>query len=605
MNPFYRAFFGFVFVAASISLAHAGPSHAIAMHGEPKYDENFTHLDYVNPDAPKGGELRLWASDTFDNLNPFILKGLTADGASGYIFDTLMESTGDEPFTVYGLVAQSIETPKDRSWVVFHLRKIARFNDGVPITADDVVWTFNTLVEKGHPFYRFYYTAVEKVEKLDDHTVKFTFGEGDNRELPLIVGQLPVLPKHYWQDKKFSRTTLEPPLGSGPYTVKKVDPGRSIVYERVKDYWARDLPVKKGRHNFDRIKVDYYRDSTVALEAFKAGEYDWRLENTAKLWATGYDFPALNEGRVKKVEIPHMRSTGMQGFAFNIRQPIFSDPRVRRALAYAYNFELANKQLFHGQYTRTASYFSNSRLASTGLPTGAELKVLEPFRGKVPEEVFTTEYLPPAFPEARGRDPFAKSTRTNLRVAIKLLSEAGWKVNKSGKLVNKNGERMEFEILLINPAFERIALPFVKNMEKLGIVARVRTVDATQYENRLREFDFDMTVAVFGQSQSPGNEQGDYWGSESAKTPGGKNIIGIADPVIDELVDKVIASADREELETNCRALDRVLLWGHYLIPNWHTRNHRVAYWNKFGRPEVNPPYDLPRDAWWALDAVK
>lgn len=583
----------------------AAPSHAIAMHGDFKYRAGFANFDYVNPAAPKGGEIKLSARDTFDTLNPFTLKGIAASSI-GWTYDTLLVKSADEPFTMYGLVAESIDTPPDRSRVVFKLRAEAKFHDGAPITADDVVFTFETLTKKGNPSYRFYYSGVAKVSAVDKRTVRFDFKPGDNRELPLILGELPVLPRHYWAKRDFEKTTLEPPLSSGPYKVASVEPGRSIVYERVKEWWGKDLPVAKGMYNFDRVRIDYYRDDTVSLEAFKAGEYDWRLENTAKLWATEYAFPAAKEGRVKVEKIPHMQSTGMQGFAFNVRRPFFADVRVRKAISSAFNFELANKQLFHGQYTRTRSYFSNSELASSGLPAGRELEILSKFKGRVGEEVFAAEYAPSFFAEEAGdADPFAKSLRANLREASALLKEAGWTVGGDGKLANAKGERLAFEILLYNPAFERISLPFAKNLERLGIEASVRTVDATQYENRMQDFDFDMVVAVFGQSQSPGNEQRDFWKSESAKTKGGRNIIGIADPVVDELVEMVVAAPDRKELVARTRALDRVLLRGYYVVPNWHIRYHRVAWWDKFGKPEVDPPYDLPLEAWWSRAAEK
>jgi microcin C transport system substrate-binding protein len=487
-----------------------------------------------------------------------------------------------------------MEVPEDRSWVIFNLRPQAKFHDGSPITADDVVFSLSTLREKGQPFFRFYYGGVDKVEKLGERRVRFTFKAGDNRELPLIVGQMPILSQKYWSSRDFSQSTLEAPLGSGPYRVESFEPGRFIRYERVKDFWAKDLPVLKGQYNFDSIRYDFYRDSTVALEAFKAGEYDFRAENAAKDWATGYEFPAVQSGEVIKAEIPHERPTGMQGFIYNIRRDIFSDPRVRRALAYAFDFEWANKNLFYGQYTRTKSYFSNSELASTGLPQGHELELLEPHRAKLPAEVFTKTYAPPTT-DGSG------NIRDNLRTAMQLLREAGWTV-KNGKLVDAQGRPFTFEILLNQPNWERISLPFVRNLERLGVTASVRTVDTAQYKNRTDAFDFDMTVEVFPQSNSPGNEQADFWGSHSAKEPGGRNTIGIADPVIDELIDKVIAAPTREALVARTRALDRVLLWHHYVIPNWHLNYDRVAYWNKFGRPETVPEQGYQFMSWWAAE---
>ncbi|MEQ8165241.1 MAG: extracellular solute-binding protein, partial [Alphaproteobacteria bacterium] len=409
--------------------------HGIAMHGTTKYGPDFTHFDYVNPDAPKGGTARMAAIGTFDSLNPFILKGTAAAGI-GAIHDTLMANSGDEAFSEYGLIAKSIEVPADRSWVIFNLHEEARFSDDSAITADDVIFSFDTLSHKGHPFYRAYYGSVAEAEKLGPHRVRFSFKPGENRELPLILGQLPVLSKAYWTAADFEKTTLEPPVGSGPYTVAELDPGRSITYRRNPEYWARSLPVRRGTNNFDVIRYDYYRDNTVALEAFKAGEYDFRRENSSKNWATAYDFPAVEDGRVKVEEIPNDVPTGMQGFAFNIRRSMFMDRGVRWALAHAFDFEWSNKNLFYGAYERTKSYFSNSELASRGLPLGRELEILNRYRGLVPEEVFTQPYEPPSTKDRRLRD--------NLREALRLLEQAGWMV-RNGQLTNlETGEPMEF-----------------------------------------------------------------------------------------------------------------------------------------------------------------
>ncbi|MCI0429297.1 MAG: extracellular solute-binding protein, partial [Rhodospirillales bacterium] len=455
----------------------------------------------------------------------------------------------------------------------------------------DVIWTFETLKTKGDPFYRAYYASVAKAEALGERRVKFTFEAGDNRELPLIMGQLPVLPKHYWEGRGFEKTTLDIPVGSGPYRIESFEPGRSITYVRDPDYWGKDLPVMGGLNNFERIRYDYYRDSTVALEAFKASNVDFRQENNSKLWATAYDIPQVGSGQIVLLNVPHEIPTGMQGFAMNIRRPLFQDPKVRQALAYAFDFEWSNKNLFYGQYTRTDSYFSNSELAAHGLPVGEELAILEKYRGRIPEEVFTTSYEPPAT-DGSG------SNRDNLRKAAQLLKEAGWSV-KDGRLVDGEGRPFEFEILLSSPDFERIAQPFARSLERLGIAARIRTVDPAQYQNRLDDYDYDMTVEVFGQSLSPGNEQRDFWGSTSADTPGGRNTIGVKDPVVDELVALVISAPSRESLVARTRALDRVLLWGHYIIPHWHIRSFRLAFWDMFGRPAVFPKYGFAFDSWW------
>lgn len=569
--------------------------HGMSMHGDLKYGPGFKHFEYANPAAPKGGDVRLAAIGTFDNLNPFILRGVAAAGLGG-TFDTLMAGSLDEAFSQYGLIAETIEVPADRSWVAFTLRPEARFHDGSPITVEDVIWTLETLKTKGHPFYRSYYKHVFKVEKVGDRKVRFTFDKGNNRELPLIVGQMAVLSKKWWATRDFERTTLEPVLGSGAYRVESVEPGRSIVYRRVKDYWAAKLPVAAGRENFDSMRYDYYRDTTVAVEAFKAGQYDFRLENVARNWATAYTGPAITQGLIKREEIPNEVPTGMQAFVFNQRRPMFRDRRVRQALGHLFDFEWTNRQLFHGAYTRTASYFSNSELAARDLPTPEERVLLEPFRGKVPEDVFTKAYTPPAT-DGSG------NIRDGVRQALALLGAAGWTV-KGQRLVNARGEPMQFEILLSDPTWERISLPFARNLERVGITARVRTVDAAQYQKRLDDFDFDMTAIVWGQSLSPGNEQLDFWHSSTADVPGSRNLAGIKEPAVDRLVELLIAAPDRTSLISRTRALDRVLRWGHHVIPHWHIRVYRVAYWDKFSRPTVSPKYALGFDTWW-VDAKK
>jgi microcin C transport system substrate-binding protein len=566
------------------------------MHGDLKYGPGFTHFEYVNPAAPKGGEVKLHAIGTFDTLNPFILKGVAAAGV-GNVFDTLAIQSADEPFSEYGLVAETIERPADRSWVAYTVRPEARFHDGSPLTAEDVIWTFETLKTKGHPFFRAYYRQVVRAEQVGPRTAKFTFAPGDNRELPLIVGQMPVLSKRYWATRTFEKTTLEPPLGSGPYRIGSVEPGRSITYQRVPDYWAARLPVNAGRDNVDVIRYDYYRDSTVALEAFTGGEYDFREENSAKSWATGYNTPAVRAGLIRKELITNEIPTGMQAYVLNTRRPVFKSPRVRQALAHAFDFEWTNAHLFYGTYTRTRSYFSNSELASRGLPGPGELAVLTPLRGRIPDEVFTTEYRPPSTDRPSG-------LRANLLEALALLRSAGWEVRDTTLVERSTGRPMRFEILLRDAAFERITLPFVKNLERLGITARVRTVDAAQYQYRLDHFDFDVTVSGWGQSLSPGNEQLDFWGSEKADVPGSRNTAGIKDPAVDRLLELVIAAPDRPRLVDRTRALDRVLLWGHYVIPQWHILAFRVAYWDRFGRPAVSPKYSLGFDTWW-VDPAK
>lgn len=578
---------------ADASAVTIGP--AIAMHGDVKYGAGFQHFDYADPAAAKGGDVKLYGIGTFDSFNPFILRGLPA-GVVGSTFDTLTVASADEPFTRYGLVAETIEVPADRSWVAFTLRPEARFHDGSPITIADVIFTFEILVQKGHPLYRSYYASVDKVEQVGERKVKFTFKAGENRELPLIVAELPVLSKKWWEGRDFEKTLLEPPLGNGPYKVEAFEAGRFVTLRRVPDYWAAKLAVNVGRNNFDTIRYDYYRDQTVALEAFKAGEYDIRLENSAKNWATGYDVPALKDGLIRKVELPEERVAPMQGLVFNTRRAIFRDRRVREALGYAFDFEWSNRTLFYGAYARTKSYFDNSELAARGLPEGEELKLLERFRGQVPEEVFTKPFVVPTT-DGSGQ------WRDGQRAALRLLREAGWTA-KDQRLVNAGGEPFSFEILLSEPALERVALPYAENLRRLGIDARVRTVDTAQYQNRSDNFDFDMTVGVFAQSESPGNEQRDFWYSTKADVPGSRNLPGIKDPVVDQLVDLIIAAPDRASLVARTRALDRVLLWGFYLVPQYHNTVDRIAYWDRFAWPKVPSRRGFDLSLWW-LDAGK
>jgi microcin C transport system substrate-binding protein len=571
--------------------AAAAAREGMSLFGDLKYGPGFTHFDYANPQAPKGGTMRFSAIGTFDTLNPFVINGVPAAGI-GMIFDTLSASSEDEPASEYGLVAQSIDLAPDRLSVLYTLRKEARFHDGTPMTPEDVVWTFATLRTKGLPMYRSYYGDVTKVVKEGDRGVRFYFKSAKNRELPQIIGQMPVLSKAYWSGRDFEKTTLDPPLGSGPYTIQSIDPGRSITYRRAADYWGADLPVDKGRYNVDTIRYDYYRDATIALEAFKAGQYDARVENSSKDWATGYDSPALRAGLIKKEQILNQLPSGMQGFGYNLRRPIFQDPRVRDALAYAFDFEWSNKNLFYGAYQRTRSYFDNSELAATGVPQGQELAVLDKFRGQIPDAVFTTEYDPPKY-DGSG------NIRDGLRAALKLLEEAGWTF-KGEKLVNaKTGQPFEFEILLDNPQFERIVLPFVQNLKRMGITARVRTVDTAQYEKRMETFDYDMTVVLFGESLSPGNEQREYWGSQAADEQGSRNLLGVKSKVVDALIEELIQAPDRASLVAHTRALDRVLQYGYYVIPNFHLAAFRVAYWDKFRRPAISPKYALDFDTWW------
>ena len=579
-------------VSAPISAQQVNIAHGIAMHGDLKYSPDFKHYDYVNPSAPKGGDIRLAAIGGYDSFNPFIVKGRSAAGI-GLLYDSLLTSSADEAFSRYGHIAESVEVPEDRSWIIFTLDANARWHDGKPISVEDVIWSFNTLKAQGRPIYRFYYSNVATAEEVGPRKVKFTFTGGENRELPLIISELTILPKHYWEGRDFSKTTLEPPLGSGAYRIASFEPNRSITYERVADYWAEDRPTQVGKNNFGAIRYDYYRDGTVAQEALKAGEYDFRSENGSKAWATAYDIPAVKNGLIKKEELPHNRVAGMQGFVFNTRNSLFQDGNVRRALAYAFDFEWSNEALFYGQYTRTRSFFDNSELAATGLPKGGELKLLESYRGRIPDEVFTQVYAPP-------KTDGSGNIRNNLRDALRLLKAAGWNVDKtSRKLVHTSGQVMAFEILLVDPQFERIVLPFKQNLERLGVDVKVRIVDTAQYQERLNSYDFEMVVSSWGQSLSPGNEQRDLWGSAAADRNGTRNLAGLKDPIIDELIEKLISAPDRSSLVTATQALDRVLQWQHIVVPNWHIPYDRLVYWNKFGRPTITPDSGAQFFSWW------
>ncbi len=569
------------------------PVHGIAMHGELKYSADFRHFDYVNPEAPKGGALKLSVvANGFDSFNPFVIRGIPAAGINAYVYDTLLESSADEPFSEYGLIAESVEVPEDRSFVIFNLNQKARFQDGEPITAEDVAFSYRILTTEGHPFYRNYYADVDKVTIENSHRIRFDFAQTNNRELPLILGQMPVLPEHFWQDREFESSGLTVPVGSGPYRIASFDAGRSVTYQRVDDYWAKDLGVRKGRFNFDTISYEYYNDDTVALEAFKAGNFHFRQETSAKNWATAYTGRQFESGDIEKEAIEHHRPTGMQGFIFNTRKPVFQDPLVREALAYGFDFQWANQNLFFGQYTRTSSYFENSDLASSGLPEGRELEILEAYRDQLSPDVFTEAYFPPD--TGNG-----VSLRDNLRTALKLLTEAGYQI-KNGKMIHQEtGKPLAFEILLFQKSFERVVLPFKQNLEKLGIDVSVRLVDSNQYIQRVRSFDFDMITQVLPQSDSPGNEQRDYWHSSNAGVTGSRNFMGVNDPVVDELVNMVIQAPDREELVHRVHALDRVLLHGHYVIPHWHLRRDRVAYWNHLKRPANTPKNGIDLNNWW------
>jgi microcin C transport system substrate-binding protein len=581
--------------------------HGTSLFGDLKYPPGFKHFDYVNPDAPKGGVVRLSAIGTFDNFNPVVdgVKG-TLGLVTDLVFSRLMAGSLDEPASEYGLIAESVSYPDDYSSVTYRLRPGAKWDDGEAVTPEDVMFSFSAFTTN-HPRYAAYYHHVVKTEKTGEHEVTFTFDMAGNRELPQIVGQINVLPKHWFEgtDRSGKRrnvadTTLDRPVGNGPYRIKEFVPGRSVVYERVKDYWGKDLPVNVGTENFDEIRYEYFRDTLVALEAFKGDQVDFRSEGSAKNWATAYDFPAVKDGRVVKEEFPILNLGNMQAFIFNTRRAKFADPRVRRAFDLVFDFEEMNKQLFFGQYHRIKSYFEGTELASSGLPSGRELEILETVRGEVPPEVFTTEYNSPVngSPEA---------VRSNLREALHLLRDAGYEV-RNQKLVNTaTGEPMTVEFLDDDPSFERVALFYKPALERLGVTVTVRTVDSAQYEERQRNWDYDaLTVGSFPQSLSPGNEQREYWGSRAADTPGSHNLIGIKDPAVDKLIDRVIFAKDRDDLVAATHALDRVLLWHHYVVPQWTYGKARTARWDRYSHPDLLPKYGAGGfpTVWW-LDSAK
>jgi microcin C transport system substrate-binding protein len=571
-------------------------AHGIAMHGDLKYSNEFTHFEYANPNAPKGGNIRLASTGGFDSLNPFIIKGTPAAGLNrlgqGYLYDSLTTQSNDEPFSQYGSIAKTITWPEDRGWVTYEINSEARFHDGEAIRSDDVKFTFETLTQKGHPLYSSYFGDVIAVETPDDLTVTFRFKGTTNKELALIIGQLPILPKHYWEGKDFTKASLTPPVGSGPYKIKSVDPGRSIVYERVNDWWAKDNPVNKGIYNFNEVRYDYYRDDTVAIEGLKADQFDVRVELSSKQWATAYDGPQFDSGKMVKKLIEHDNPTGMQAFVYNTRRAPFNDIKVREALGYLFDFEWTNKTLFYNQYTRAKSYFNNSELGSSGLPQGEELQILNQFKDQLPEEVFTKEFK---VPTTNG----SGNIRGNIRKAISLLKSAGWNL-KSGKMLNNQGQQMSFEIMIVSPSFERVILPFQRNLKKVGIEVDIRLVDVQQYIKRIQSFDFDVMVGTFGQSSSPGNEQRGYWHSTQADTQGSRNTIGIKNNVIDELIEQIIQAPNRESLVARTRALDRVLLWNHFVIPQWHFPAYRVIYWNKFDYLKDAKTHYFSTDTWWS-----
>jgi microcin C transport system substrate-binding protein len=584
-------------LAAGLGLAPAAADngkHGLSAFGDLKYPPSFKNFEYVNPNAPKGGRLSNIGTAgriTFDSFNNFILKGDPAQGLD-VLFDTLMTRAFDEPDAVYGLVARSAEVGPNRGSVAFQLRPEAKFSDGTPVTADDVVFSFTVLKEKGHPAYRIQLRDVTKVEAVGKSTVRYTFTGSQTRDLPLVVATLPILSKAYYASREFDLTTLDPPLGSGPYKVGEFKPGAFVTYKRRDDYWGRDLPVNRGRFNFDEIRFEYYRDRTAELESLKAGAYDLREEFTSRDWATAYNVPPVKQGRLILLTLPDASPSGAQGYFLNTRRAKFSDPRVRKALDYAFDYEWTNKNIFYSLYARTESFFENSDMKATGKPSPAELKLLEPFRAQLPPDVFEEPYKSPVS-DGSGQD------RKLLREAVRLLGEAGWEV-KNGKRTNAKGEVLDLEFLIVDPTSERILTPYVKNLQAIGVVPSIRRIDPAQYERRVKSFDFDVITQRYVLRLTPGVELRNFWGSEAAKTEGSFNLSGISHPAIDALIAKVVEAKSREDLKIATRALDRVLRAGHYWVPHWYKAAHHIAYWDKFSRPAVKPAYERGViQTWW------
>jgi microcin C transport system substrate-binding protein len=600
LRAVFRPCGAFLLLALTASATTAAErAHGLSAFGDLAYPPDFAHFGYADPDAPNGGTFSLvgWGGvTTFNSLNNYILKGDAAQGLE-LLFDTLMTRATDEPDAVYGLVAESAEVADDGLSVTFYLRPEARFADGSPLTADDVVFSFETLKEKGHPLYHQMLRDVVKAEVLDPQTVRYTFQGDLVRDLPLTVAGLPLFSKAYYADRTFDETTLEAPLGSGPYLIDDFKQGRTIVYRRNPDYWAKDLPVNNGRWNFDTIRFEYFRDRTAGMEAFKANTYDFREEFTSKVWATEYDFPAIRDGRVKKDVLPDETPSGTQGFFINTRREKFQDPRVREALGLAFDFEWTNRNVFYSLYERTKSFFENSPMEAEGEPSEDERMLIESLGVEVPEGALGPAVVPPVS-DGSGQD------RNLLVEAGKLLDEAGWSIENK-KRVNANGEQLKVEFLTFEPTFERIVAPYVKNLKLLGIDARIRRVDPAQYQRRLKDFDFDITTQRYVMQNTPGVELRSYFGSQAADLDGSLNLAGIKDPAVDALIEKVIVAKTREDMTTAARALDRVLRAGHYWVPHWYKGSHTVAYWDKFGRPQTKPKYDRGiLDTWW-VDETK
>ena len=589
----------FALMSPASALVYGKRTHALALYGEAKHKQGFSHFTYANPKARKGGKIVLGTQGGFDSFNPYSLKGRTPAGL-GLLFDSLLESSGDEDFTRYGRLASSMLLSASGDSITFYLHPKARWHDGMPVTPEDVLFSFRSaLSESANPLYRQYYAGITKMEKSGERAVTFHFAKG-NRELPLILGELPIVAEHDWKRRDISATTLDPPLGSGPYRIGDFEAGRTLRYQRVEDYWGKDEGFARGAYNFDEIRYDDYRDANIIVEALKAGKIDFRSENSSKAWAVSYEGDSLKEGRLIKRLAPLDLPQGMQGYVFNMRRDIFNDSIAREAIAYAFDFTWSNKTLFYGQYKRTRSYFDNSSLAARGLPAGEELALLKGYRAKfpdaIPSRVFTESYNPPQ------SDGTQQNLRSNLQHAAELLRKAGYET-RDGKLFSPQGKPIMFEMLLFDPLQERIALPFAKNLKRLGITMRVRTVDAAQYVARLEKFDFDMIVSSWGQSLSPGNEQRVMWTTQAAQTSGSRNYAGLENEVVDALVEKIVVARDRKSLHSSVRALDRVLQWQFLVVPHFHIASVRIVYWDRFGIPKEFPTKSAPSVLYWWIKA--
>jgi peptide/nickel transport system substrate-binding protein len=590
------AFVSSVFFGLASSAAFAEPQHGIAMHGAPLHDPDFEHFSYANPDAPKGGDLKLAAIGSFDSLNPLIIKGVSGGGIRDYVFESLMARAYDEPFSLYGLLAETVETPDDRSWVEFRLREEARFSDGTPVTVDDVVFSLETLRDKGRPNHKYYYSKVAEIVRPDAQTIRFVFGPGGDREMPLIMGLMPIIPKHIYETRTFDETSLVPPIGSGPYVITEVEPGARLVYSRSPDYWGKDLPVNRGHYNFDRLIYDYFRDANASFEAFKAGLYDIRPEDDPTRWATGFDIPAVRDGRIELQSFTKATPSGMRALVYNTRRAVFSDPKVRAALGLVFDFEWVNTNFYYSAYKRTQSFYDGSELASTGRPASDdERALLAPYAGVVSDDIMTNGFIAPV------SDGTARN-RQNRRDAIQALENAGW-VIKDGVMVDAvSSQPLSFEITVATPEDQRLALNYSDALKSIGVEGNVRYVDSSQYQQLRQTYDFDMIFSFWYASLSPGNEQSFYWGVDAADQDGTRNYMGVREPAVDGMIEAMLSARERDEFVAAVRALDRVLLSGDYVIPLFYQPDQWVAHWARLKHPEETSLYGYKINTWWAED---